>query len=75
MDHRGLDFETLHPLISETINKSLAIGPYESQTGPAVRNDTSTLQSHLQYLSDQQDLASLYSMFSDSILQMHSDKK
>jgi predicted short-subunit dehydrogenase-like oxidoreductase (DUF2520 family) len=48
----NLEFSLLEPLIRETINKALAgENPATLQTGPAVRNDTNTMQSHLEYLS------------------------
>ena len=46
MDDIGLDFDLLKPLIAETINKSLSIGPEEAQTGPAARGDTEILEQH-----------------------------
>lgn len=67
LSHRGLDFELLHPLIIETITKSLKLGPANSQTGPAIRQDSTVLHNHIQYLSDRDDLSGIYSLLSEHI--------
>jgi predicted short-subunit dehydrogenase-like oxidoreductase (DUF2520 family) len=45
-------FEILHPLIQETAQKILTLSPTEAQTGPALRNDTKTIQKHIAFLED-----------------------
>ncbi len=35
----------------ETVNKAIDIGPENSQTGPAVRNDSNTIEKHMKLLS------------------------
>jgi predicted short-subunit dehydrogenase-like oxidoreductase (DUF2520 family) len=45
-------FEILHPLIQETAQKILTLSPIEAQTGPALRNDTKTIQKHIAFLED-----------------------
>ena len=72
LENRGLDFAILHPLIVETLNKSLTLGPSNSQTGPAIRNDTSVIHSQLQYLMDREDLANLYREFTEQIQNKYS---
>ena len=72
LDRKGLDFEVLHPLISETINKTLELGPEEGQTGPALRNDQTIIDQHLQYLANNEDLLEIYRMISQHITQMYS---
>ncbi|MEC5167342.1 putative short-subunit dehydrogenase-like oxidoreductase (DUF2520 family) [Flavobacterium sp. PL11] len=49
-------FEILKPLIAETANKIMVLSPQESQTGPAIRNDSETLQAHQDFLSDENQL-------------------
>ena len=51
MDKKGLDWELLQPLLSETILKLEDIGPLQAQTGPARRNDQKTITSHLDQIS------------------------
>lgn len=50
LKQKGMRFDLLHPLIVETINKSLNIGPKNAQTGPAVRGDLLTLDNHMEFL-------------------------
>jgi predicted short-subunit dehydrogenase-like oxidoreductase (DUF2520 family) len=47
-----VSFEILHPLIQETAQKILTLSPIEAQTGPALRNDTKTIQKHIAFLED-----------------------
>jgi predicted short-subunit dehydrogenase-like oxidoreductase (DUF2520 family) len=49
----NIPFEILNPLIKETANKVILLSPKEAQTGPAKRNDTQTINSHLSFLSDE----------------------
>ena len=48
----GMDFSILRPLILETAQKVQADLPLAVQTGPAVREDTGTMDAHLQMLAD-----------------------
>jgi predicted short-subunit dehydrogenase-like oxidoreductase (DUF2520 family) len=63
-----LDLELLKPLIAETINKSLAIGPDEAQTGPAYRGDVEILDRHIEFLEDNERVAEIYKIISQHIL-------
>lgn len=47
-----IPFEILNPLIQETANKVISLSPKEAQTGPAKRNDTQTINTHLSFLTD-----------------------
>lgn len=64
---RGLDPSTLHPLMRETLEKSLEHPPADVQTGPAVRNDRLTISRHLDLLEAQPSVARLYEEISHSI--------
>jgi len=64
-------FEWFAPLINETVAKALIKGPYESQTGPAVRNDRNTIGKHMELLSLSPDIQKLYHDVTQSILQHH----
>jgi predicted short-subunit dehydrogenase-like oxidoreductase (DUF2520 family) len=68
MDERGLNFEWLKPVILETINKALAVGPEYSQTGPAVRGDLEILDEHMKYLKGNKTLARIYEIVSQDII-------
>lgn len=43
-------FEILHPLIKETAQKIEHLHPDAAQTGPAIRNDSQTIQRHMDIL-------------------------
>lgn len=63
-----LDFELLKPLISETLNKALSIGPDQAQTGPAKRGDFEILDHHVDFLQHDESLASIYRLISQHII-------
>lgn len=68
LEEHDLDLELLNPLIAETINKALAIGPEDAQTGPAQRGDLEILDKHLQFLKHDKRLAELYKIISQHIV-------
>ncbi|WP_428224758.1 Rossmann-like and DUF2520 domain-containing protein [Flavobacterium sp.] len=63
----NIPFEILHPLIQETADKIRTLSPLEAQTGPAKRQDTGTINAHLQFLTDatQKDI---YKLLTKSII-------
>lgn len=65
----GLDFYLLLPLIKETASRLEEISPSKTQTGPAVRNDTVTIEKHLELLQKYPQLKRLYEQFTESIRQ------
>lgn len=67
LENEDLSFEVLKPLIKETIDKALEIGPEKSQTGPAARNDTFTIQKHLDLLANKTELKAIYQLISNEI--------
>ncbi len=64
----NLNFDILKPLIAETFTKILAIGPAQALTGPASRGDLETLDRHMKYLRKNEDLAEVYRLISQQIL-------
>lgn len=62
-----LPFDLLKPLILETANKIQHNAPKAMQTGPAIRNDQSTIQQHLSYLEKHPDYQKLYLLLTQSI--------
>lgn len=68
LQKNDLSFDLLKPLITETFNKSLMNGPERSQTGPAVRGDLEVLDRHLEFLKEEEALASIYKIISQDIL-------
>lgn len=67
-EKNGLDFEVLKPLITETLNKSINIGPENAQTGPAKRGDMEILDRHLEFLQDDPAIAEIYRIISQHII-------
>jgi predicted short-subunit dehydrogenase-like oxidoreductase (DUF2520 family) len=68
LEENKFDFELLRPLIAETINKSLDIGPIAAQTGPAIRGDLETLDKHMEFLKHS-PYRDLYKMITQNILE------
>jgi predicted short-subunit dehydrogenase-like oxidoreductase (DUF2520 family) len=62
-----LDFSILKPLIEETVEKALEVGPDNAQTGPAVRGDEKTLEKHRNLLENHARLLEIYNLVSQSI--------
>jgi predicted short-subunit dehydrogenase-like oxidoreductase (DUF2520 family) len=62
-----LSFNILKPLIQETAHKILTLSPQEAQTGPAKRNDSQTINSHLSFLSDENQ-KEIYKLLTKSII-------
>lgn len=71
MARQGLEFEMLKPLIIESISKSLEIGANRAQTGPALREDLSTLDFHYNFLGYNEQLAEIYRLVSQDIMDSH----
>jgi predicted short-subunit dehydrogenase-like oxidoreductase (DUF2520 family) len=72
-DH-NLNFDLLRPLILETAEKVQDQIPAQVQTGPAIRNDEITMDSHLQLLTGQEYLQQLYVLLSQGIIKMDKAK-
>ncbi len=51
-EEHKVPFEILKPLIIETANKIKTLSPEQAQTGPAKRKDTTTINKHLEILTD-----------------------
>lgn len=68
IEENKLNFDLLKPLIVETINKSLSLGPDKSQTGPAKRADLEILDKHLEFLESDESVAEIYRIVSQHIV-------
>lgn len=66
LKYNGMEFDLLKPLIAETAAKVQVLSPQLAQTGPAVRNDQLTINSHKTFLAEHDSLE-LYALFSKSI--------
>lgn len=73
-ESEAAEFDMLKPLILETAKKVQDISPYMAQTGPAKRNDKSTIKKHLGLLDTPQHQA-IYKLLTQSIQTTHGGKK
>lgn len=64
-----IPFEILKPLIIETVDKALLNGPENSQTGPAIRNDIKTIQTHLDDLTFEPQKQEIYRLITKAIME------
>ncbi len=62
----NVPFEVLQPLIHEVANKITTLSPKEAQTGPALRNDTKTIEKHIEFLKDS-NYQDIYKLLTQSI--------
>lgn len=66
-EENQLSFELLKPLITETAQKIIHLSPENAQTGPAKRNDSETINTHLNFLSDENQ-KEIYKLLTKSII-------
>ncbi len=71
----GVDFQLLLPMLREIVNKLDNHHAFNSQTGPALRNDILTLAAHRQMLGLHPELSALYEIMSSSIFHYHHPHK
>lgn len=71
-NENNVPFEILAPLIQETANKIQELTPFEAQTGPAKRDDTQTIATHLAMLNKEQQ--EIYKLITQSITKTYGKK-
>lgn len=69
LDFQHLDYTILKHLLTKAINNSFNFEPSKIQTGPAIRNDISTMQKHLSLLQNTHT-KDLYELMSKSIFEL-----
>ncbi len=69
----SIPFTILKPLLKETAAKLDYLTPFEAQTGPAVRQDTKTIEKHLDFLTDSLT-KTIYQNLTQSIQNYHVKK-
>lgn len=69
-----LQFNLLYPLIEETITRLKINPPSGLQTGPAVREDYSTIAKHNEILTNYPELKKFYNLFTQSIISFYNKK-
>ncbi|MBL7850321.1 MAG: DUF2520 domain-containing protein [Cyclobacteriaceae bacterium] len=70
----GLEFDLVKPLIQETISKALQVGPEQSQTGPAFRGDLEVLDRHMEFLQEDEQVAEIYRIISQHIVDTYGEE-
>lgn len=69
----NVPFDTLHALISKTAEKALKNGPTQSQTGPAMRNDTQVINKQVELLEHRSHIE-IYKEFTKAIKSTYGKK-
>lgn len=74
MEQNSLEFNWLKPLIAETIQKSLLLGPEAAQTGPAKRGDLEILEKHMAFLQTSPEISEIYKIISQHIINQYHEE-
>lgn len=70
LENCNVPFDVLNPLMTETVLKAFKLDPILTQTGPAKRLDTTTLEKHIRLLvSEFPEYRTLYKKYSQLIMQ------
>ena len=69
---KQVNFDLLIPLIEETTRKIKQLNPRESQTGPASRGDSQTIQRH-KAIPMTKELSDIYSLFTSQLLNQNNE--
>jgi len=72
-EEKQIPFNILKPLIKETANKIEHMPPLNAQTGPAKRNDTETINKHINQIENT-DYKKVYSLLSKQILKIYGEE-
>jgi predicted short-subunit dehydrogenase-like oxidoreductase (DUF2520 family) len=72
---KGLKFDDLRPLIAAHIANVQKLSPATLQTGPAIRHDRTTIDTHLHLLDANIEFKQLYLTMTEAIQQWHKDKQ
>lgn len=67
LQEQSIDYHILQSLVEATIKKAFTKHPFEVQTGPAIRNDDSTINKHLSLLQSDTLLQKIYTDLTESI--------
>jgi predicted short-subunit dehydrogenase-like oxidoreductase (DUF2520 family) len=70
-----LSFDILKPIINEVAQKVQQCKPHDAQTGPAIREDLSTLEKHLGALEHYPDKKKIYDLITRDIIKRYKNKE
>lgn len=73
--HEQLKFSLLYPLIEETVTRLKLHSPSAVQTGPAVREDNTTIEKHNKILENHPALADLYKLLNNNIIAFYNENR
>jgi pyrroline-5-carboxylate reductase len=65
--NEGIDFKLMIPLLTETVLRMQEYSPAELQTGPAIRNDVTTIEKHKELLRGYPEMLEVYEFFTEKI--------
>ena len=71
---KGLKFDDLRPLIAAHIANVQYLSPSTLQTGPAIRHDSTTIDTHLHLLDTNPEFKQLYLTMTEAIQSWHKDR-
>lgn len=74
LQSQQLPFDLLHPLIRETAAKIGEMPPLDAQTGPAKRNDETTINRHLEMLKEHPNAHVVYELLTEQIIRLHHER-
>ena len=69
-----VSFDLLFPLLEETVHRLKFAEPSIWQTGPAIRNDNTTIFKHIEFLKDNKSLQNIYTTMTESIQSFYKTK-
>ncbi|HPY82243.1 MAG TPA: DUF2520 domain-containing protein [Bacteroidales bacterium] len=75
LKEQKIKFDVFKPLLRETFDKITRYSPFESQTGPAIRNDMQVINKHLDVLSEYPEIKEIYKAISTNIISTHAKKE
>jgi len=70
-NQHDISANVLRPLIDQTFEKARNGSPLAAQTGPAIRNDSGTIDRHMAMLADVSEIANMYLTITNSIKKLH----
>ncbi len=71
LDRNELDYKYLEPIINTTVKRAMAEDPAKIQTGPAIRDDETTINKHLEQLDEFARLKEVYAALTKNIQKLH----
>jgi predicted short-subunit dehydrogenase-like oxidoreductase (DUF2520 family) len=71
MEEAGVNPELMLPMLEETVARLRDLHPMDAQTGPARRNDTTTMERHLALLANQPEMAEVYRLISKQLISIY----